>query len=169
FNPIFVVFLTPVIVAFFAWLNKRGKEPSSPKKIGIGMLLLAAGWIIMILASLGLISPKALAGIGGTSPFLVAPYWLIGMYFTLTVSELFISPMGLAFVAKVSPPKFRGMMQGGWLAATAIGNMLSGQVAKPYAALELWQTYTLLVVTSLMSATFMFLIIKKLERVTENS
>ncbi|MCK4890654.1 MAG: MFS transporter, partial [Candidatus Aminicenantes bacterium] len=98
-----------------------------------------------------------------------APYWLIGMYFTLTVSELFISPMGLAFVAKVSPPKFRGMMQGGWLAATAIGNMLSGQVAKPYAALELWQTYTLLVVTSLMSATFMFLIIKKLERVTENT
>ncbi len=169
FNPIFVVFLTPVIVAFFAWQNKRGKEPSSPKKIGIGMLLLGAGWIIMILASLGLISPKALAGIGGTSPFLVAPYWLIGMYFTLTVSELFISPMGLAFVAKVSPPKFRGMMQGGWLAATAVGNMLSGQVAKPYAALELWQTYTLLVVTSLMSATFMFLIIKKLERVTENS
>ncbi|MEN8153747.1 MAG: peptide MFS transporter [Acidobacteriota bacterium] len=166
FNPIFVVFLTPVIVAFFAWLNKRGKEPSSPKKIGIGMLLLAAGWIIMILASLGLISPKALAGLGGTSPFLVAPYWLIGMYFTLTVSELFISPMGLAFVAKVSPPKFRGMMQGGWLAATAIGNMLSGQVAKPYAALELWQTYTLLVITSLMSAAFMFLIMKKLERAT---
>ncbi len=167
FNPIFVVFLTPVIVAFFAWLNKKGKEPSSPKKIGIGMLLLSAGWVIMILASLGLISPKALAGLGGASPFLVTPYWLIGMYFTLTVSELFISPMGLAFVAKVSPPKFRGMMQGGWLAATAVGNMLSGQVAKPYAALELWQTYTLLVVTSLMSATFMFLIIKKLEKVTE--
>ncbi len=169
FNPIFVVFLTPLIVAFFAWLNKRGKEPSSPKKIGIGMLLLGVGWIIMILASFGLISPKALAGLGGTSPFLVTPYWLIGMYFTLTVSELFISPMGLSFVAKVSPPKFRGMMQGGWLAATAIGNMLSGQIAKPYAALELWQTYTLLVVTSLMSATFMFLIIKKLERVTENT
>ncbi len=169
FNPIFVVFLTPVIVGFFAWLNKRGKEPSSPKKIGIGMLLLGAGWIIMILASLGLISPKALAGTGGVSPFLVTPYWLIGMYFTLTVSELFISPMGLAFVAKVSPPKFRGMMQGGWLAATAVGNMLSGQVAKPYAALELWQTYTLLVITSLMSAAFMFLIMKKLERVTASS
>ncbi len=169
FNPIFVVFLTPVIVAFFAWLNKRGKEPSSPKKIGIGMLMLGTGWIIMILASLGLISPKALAGSGGVSSFLVAPYWLIGMYFTLTVSELFISPMGLAFVAKVSPPKFRGMMQGGWLAATAVGNMLSGQVAKPYAALELWQTYSLLVITSLMSAAFMFLIIKKLESVTRNS
>jgi len=166
FNPIFVVFLTPLVVAFFAWLNKRKKEPSSPKKIAIGMLLLAAGWLVMVVAAHGLASPKSLAATGGVSSNLVTPYWLITMYFTMTISELFISPMGLAFVAKVSPPKFRGMMQGGWLAATAIGNMLSGQIARPYASLQLWQTFALLVITSLISAGFMFLILKKLEKAT---
>ncbi len=166
FNPIFVVFLTPVVVIFFAWLNRRKKEPSSPKKIAIGMLLLGAGWLVMVFAALGLANPQSLETTGGVSSVLVTPYWLISMYFTMTVSELFISPMGLAFVAKVSPPKFRGMMQGGWLAATAIGNLLSGQIAKPYASFELWQTFLLLVITSLISAGFMFLILKKLEKAT---
>lgn len=166
FNPIFVVFLTPLVVAFFAWLRKRKKEPSSPKKIAIGMLMLGAGWLIMVFATVGLASPESLSSVGGVSSVLVTPYWLIGMYFTMTVSELFISPMGLAFVAKVSPPKFKGMMQGGWLAATAIGNILSGQIARPYASMELWMTFLLLVITSFISAGFMFLILKKLEKAT---
>jgi POT family proton-dependent oligopeptide transporter len=169
FNPIFVVFLTPIIVGFFAFLNKRNKEPSTPRKIGAGMLIMAAGLCVMIFASLGLSSPSELEGIGGHAPAsqLVTPYWLIGTYFSLTIAELFISPMGLAFVSKVSPPKFRGMMQGGWLFATAIGNLLSGLIGKFYANWEVWQFILMLVITSLISAMFMFSILKRLERVTK--
>jgi POT family proton-dependent oligopeptide transporter len=168
FNPIFVVFLTPVVLAVFAWMAKKGKEPSPPKKIAIGMMLMAAGWIVMIVAAQGQPSPNALEASGTISDALVSPYWLISLYFTLTIAELFISPMGLAFVAKVSPPQFRGMMQGGWLAATAIGNLLSGLIAFPYARLELWQSYLLLMVTSIIAGGLMFMMLKKLERITSD-
>jgi len=132
------------------------------------MLITGSAYIIMIFACQGLASPESLVAQGGVSTMLVSPYWLIGTYFTLTVAELCISPMGLAFVARVSPPKYRGMMQGGWLGATAIGNGLSGQVAIPWANLELWQTFIILVVTSLLAAGLMFSILKKLERSTSS-
>lgn len=164
FNPIFVVFLTPVVLALFSWLNKKGKEPSPPKKMGIGMMILGMAWILMSIAAIGQASPASLEAVGGVSNSLVSPYWLISMYFGMTIAELFISPMGLAFVAKVSPPKLRGTMQGGWLAATAVGNMLSGLVGIPYSHLELWQTFGLLVLTSLIAGGLMFFMLKKLEK-----
>jgi POT family proton-dependent oligopeptide transporter len=168
FNPIFVVFLTPIVIGFFAMMARKDKEPSSPKKIGIGMMLLALGWVVMIIAGRGLASPASLKSVGGVSPMLVSSYWLMSVYITMTVAELFISPMGLAYVAKVSPPKFRGMMQGGWLAATAVGNSLSGLVAIPYAKLELWQTFGLLVLTSVIAGGIMFGMMRKLERAVES-
>lgn len=169
FNPIFVVFLTPIIVAIFAKLNKKGKEPTSPRKIGIGMALTGLAYITMVIASVGLDSPAMLKNGSGISDVLVSPYWLINTYFMLTIAELFLSPMGLSFVAKVSPPKYRGVMQGGWLGATAVGNGLSGLIAIPYANLDLWMTYAILIVTSLLSAIFVFSIMKRLERATNNS
>ncbi|MCP4148734.1 MAG: peptide MFS transporter, partial [bacterium] len=170
FNPIFVVFLTPIVVGFFLWMNSRGKEPSTPGKIGFGMMLLAIGWIFMVVVAVtqSLASPASLESVGGVSSLLVSPYWLINMYFIMTVSELCISPMGLAFVAKVAPPKFRGTLQGGWLAATAIGNSLSGIMGIPYSNLELWQTFLILVVTSVMAGGMMFLMLKKLRQYTES-
>jgi POT family proton-dependent oligopeptide transporter len=164
FNPIFVVFLTPVVLGVFAWLNARGREPTAPKKIAIGMLITALAYVLMIVPSFGLQSPAELQSAGGVSPDRLVPHWLIGTYFTLTIAELFLSPMGLSFVAKVSPPKYRGLMQGGWLAATAIGNILSGFVAIPYARLELWQTFAILCFLCLLSFAFMVVILKKLER-----
>jgi len=164
FNPIFVVFLTPVILVFFSWLNKKGKEPSPPKKMGIGMIILGIAWLLMTIVAFGQQSPASLEVVGGVSNSLVSPYWLISMYFWMTIAELFISPMGLAFVAKVSPPKLRGTMQGGWLAATAIGNMLSGIVGIPYSHIELWQTFGLLVLTSFIAGGLMFFMLKKLEK-----
>jgi len=166
FNPIFVVFLTPLVLGFFAWLNKINKEPSPPGKMGYGMLILGVAWIMMTVVAYNLASPSSLAANGGSgvSPVLVTPYWLISMYFAMTIAELFISPMGLAFVAKVAPPKLRGTMQGGWLAATAIGNMFSGLIGIPYDRLELWQTFGLLVITSFAAGGLMFLMLKKLEK-----
>ena len=168
FNPIFIVFMTPVIVGYFAWLRKNGKEPSSPKKIGIGMLLTALGFTIMVLASRGLMSPKDLAATGGISDTLRSPYWLIGTYFTLTIAELFLSPIGISFVSKVAPPQYKGLAQGGWLGATAIGNLGAGLIGPFWDKWELWQFFGLLVILTLISATFIFSILKRLERATNS-
>ncbi|NOZ45229.1 MAG: peptide MFS transporter [Chlorobi bacterium] len=164
FNPIFIVFLTPVIVGFFAWMRKNGKEPSSPKKIGIGMLLTALGFTVMIIASKNLLSPSDLEG--GVSESLRSPYWLIGTYFTLTVAELFLSPIGISFVSKVAPPQYKGLAQGGWLGATALGNLAAGLIGPFWDKWELWQFFLLLVGLCLLSAIFIFSILKRLEKAT---
>ncbi|MFU8844379.1 MAG: peptide MFS transporter [Bacteroidales bacterium] len=165
FNPIFIVFLTPVVVWLFAYWRKRNIEPSSPKKIGIGMLLAALGFLFLVLASRGLVSPADLAG--EPSPDRVSPYWLINTYLILTIAELFLSPMGISFVSKVSPPRFQGLMQGGWLGATAIGNQLLFVGSSMWVRIELWQVWLIFVVCCLASAAFVFSIIKRLENATK--
>ncbi len=167
FNPIFIVFLTPVIVWLFAYWRKRGKEPSAPRKIGIGMILAALGFVVMLVGSLKLLSPETLASMKIPSPDRVSPYWLINSYLVLTVAELFLSPMGLAFVAKVAPSRFQGLMQGGWLAATAAGNKLLFVGSLMWTRVELWQLWLIFVVCCLASAAFIFSIMKRLERATQ--
>jgi len=168
FNPIFIVFLTPIIVGYFAYLQKRGKEPSSPKKIGIGMIITAVGFGLMVLAAQGLMSPHDLAQQGGVSDSLRSPFWLIGTYFTLTIAELFLSPIGISFVSKVAPPQFKGLAQGGWLGATAVGNLLAGFIGPFWDKWELWQFFGLLVGLTLLSAIFIFSILRLLERATNS-
>ncbi len=167
FNPMFIVLLTPIIVGLFGYLNRRGKEPSSPAKIGIGMVISAVAFVIMVVASYGLSSVHSLHG--GVSPVTVSPFWLISTYFTLTISELFLSPMGLSFVSKVAPPKMKGLMMGGWFASTAIGNYLSGFIGRFYQNWELWQFFLFLVVTSLISAGLILIFLKRLKRATADS
>ncbi len=164
FNPVFIVFLTPVIIAFFAFLKKRNKEPSTPRKIGIGMIIAALGFVLMVFSSLNLTSPSELAG--APAPFRVSPYWLINTYLILTIAELFLSPIGISFVSKVSPPRFQGLMQGGWLFATAIGNKLLFVGSAMWVRIELWQLWSIFVVCCILSAIFIFSIIKRLEKVT---
>lgn len=158
FNPIFIVFLTPIIVGFFSWLRTKGKEPSSPRKIGIGMFVTALGFVVMMLAALKLHSVTGLN-----------PYWLIGTYFTLTIAELFLSPIGISFVSKVAPPKYLGLAQGGWLGATAIGNLLAGLVGKLWDIVELWQFFAILVGLTILSGIFIFSVMRILESATKSS
>ena len=165
FNPMFIILLTPLIVGWFAYLNKKGKEPSSPAKIGIGMLITAVAYVIMIFASQGLPSVFNLSG--QSSAITVSPFWLFSTYFMLTIAELHLSPMGLSFVSKVSPPKMKGLMMGGWFGATAIGNYLSGFVGRFYQNWELWQFFLLLVITSIFAALLLRLFLKKLKHATE--
>ena len=164
FNPIFIVFLTPVIIGFFTWLRSKGKEPSAPRKIGFGMLFTAVGFGLLITASMGLTSPGQLNG--GTSENLVSPFWLINTYLILTVAELFLSPIGISFVSKVAPPKYKGLAQGCWLGATAFGNLAAGLIGILWDKIELWQFFAILVVMCLLSATFIFSILKRLETAT---
>jgi proton-dependent oligopeptide transporter, POT family len=165
FNPFFIVALTPLVLALFSWLRNKGKEPSSPRKIGYGMILTAVGFTILIFASLGLSSPKELGG--EVSKSLVSPYWLISTYFILTIAELFLSPIGISFVSRVAPPKYKGLAQGGWLAATSVGNILVGVMGIFWSKVSLSTFWSILVGCCLLSAAFIFIILKRLEKASE--
>jgi len=176
FNPLFIVSLTFLVMGFFSWLNKRGTEPSTPKKIGIGMVIAAVGFMIILVGSLNLVSPHELkfvdeAGNIKYNPVpdssRVMPYWLMSSYLILTVAELFLSPMGLSFVAKVAPSRFQGLMQGGWLLATAVGNKLLFVGSMFWGKLDLWQLWLIFIVCCLLSAAFIFAVLKRLEKVTK--
>lgn len=167
FNPLFIVALTTLVMGIFAMLNKAGKEPSTPKKIGIGMIIAAAGFTVVLIASMGLISPHTLAGQPVPDSSRVTPYWLVSSYLVLTVAELFLSPMGLSFVSKVAPQRFQGLMQGGWLLATAVGNKLLFVGSFFWGKLELWQLWLIFITCCLLSAAFIFSIMKKLEAATK--
>ncbi|MDN5306288.1 MAG: proton-dependent oligopeptide transporter, family, partial [Bacteroidota bacterium] len=166
FNPFFVVALTPVSLAIFSSLAKKGKEPSAPRKIGYGMIVAALGFIIMAVGSMGLASPDELKDVGGVSDVLVSPNWLISTYLVLTFAELLLSPMGISFVSKVAPPKYKGAMMGSWFAATAIGNYLTSIIGYLWGPIPLWMVWGVLVACCSISAIFIFSIMKKLEKAT---
>ena len=255
FNPFYVVALTPVSMAIFGSLARKGKEPSAPRKIAYGMLVAAIGFMIMAVGSNGLNTPneqqraiavdkaeafakeyytvaataedfetlKADAEVAATikpaTDFMgklnkntrpvffdvynasvtvlkaneaedntavaeaeatlaaikadtkpetrTSPYWLIFTYLILTFAELLLSPMGISFVSKVAPPKLKGLMMGGWFVATAIGNMLVAVGGFLWAGLPLWSVWTVFIVLCLISALFMFIMMKRLEAVTK--
>jgi POT family proton-dependent oligopeptide transporter len=168
FNPFFVVVLTPVSIALFGMLARKGKEPSTPRKIGMGMVIAAFGFAILACASQNLATPYELKDMGGVSDMRVSPNWLIGTYLVLTFAELLLSPMGISFVSKVAPPQYKGLMMGGWFAATAIGNYLTKLIAKIWGSgMPLWMIWSVLIVLCLLSAVFIFSIIKKLEKATQ--
>ena len=243
FNPFYVVALTPVSMAIFGALAKKGKEPSAPRKIAYGMLVAAIGFAIMAVGSQDLNTPneqaKAIAVaqadsiavktiaagtdeaklkevtkmkedfegkitkenkalftkayeanmtiLAGTDSTAVvaatetlnaiksetkpetrtSPYWLIFTYLILTFAELLLSPMGISFVSKVAPPKYKGMMMGGWFVATAIGNLLVSVGGFLWAGLPLWSVWTVFIVLCLLSALFMFIMMKRLENATK--
>jgi len=165
FNPCFVVALTPIIGLIFGALAKKGKEPSSPMKIGLGMLVAAIAFVILLVASWSL--PPAgeqLAAVEAGTATLVSPNWLIGTYFVLTIAELLLSPIGISFVSKVAPPKYKGMMMGGWFVATAIGNFLI-MVPGLMWGMDLAIIWGVLIGICLLSAAFIFSILKRLEKV----
>ena len=166
FNPFYVVALTPVSMAIFSALAAKKKEPSAPRKIAYGMLVAAAGFVVMIIASLGLLTPDAQKAAGDAGTFCSAN-WLISTYLVLTFAELLLSPMGISFVSKVAPPKYKGMMMGCWFVATALGNMLVSVGGFLWGNIPLsivWGVFTGL---CLLSALFMFVMMKKLESATK--
>lgn len=164
FNPFYVVALTPFSMAIFGSLARKGKEPSAPRKIAYGMLVAAIGFGVMAVGSLSLPSPDAQKAAGDAAVF-VSPNWLITTYLVLTFGELLLSPMGISFVSKVAPPKYKGMMMGGWFVATAIGNILVSVGGYLWGSLPLWCVWSVFIVLCLISALFMFSIMKKLEKV----
>jgi MFS family permease len=287
FNPCFVVALTPIVMLVFGALSKRGKEPSSPMKIGLGMLVAGIGFVVLLVGSKGLNTPEVQeadqiryekaqleVAVNKTSLLLkevalpiaatetsdttselshvvhpmygdsevlpmsymgeakeeianaiailkkkdvkrsdiidvqkvlvaqydsiynvceaklpatlksqiqkqdvvaasipavgyVSPNWLIITYFILTIAELLLSPIGISFVSKVAPPKYKGMMMGGWFVATAIGNFLVAVPALLWGSRPLYVVWGVLIAVCLVSALFIFSILKRLEKVAK--
>ena len=165
-NPIFIVLLTPIIMGIFGWLRAKGLEPSTPKKIAIGMGIAASAYLLMSLGSFGLPLFSDIEGNPLIDSAKVTPFLLIGTYFILTIAELFISPLGISFVSKVAPPHLQGIMQGGWLGATAIGNQLLFIGAILYESIPLWITWTVFVAVCVLSMITMLFMVKWLEKIT---
>ncbi|MDE5744504.1 MAG: MFS transporter [Paramuribaculum sp.] len=156
FNPFYVVALTPFSLAIFGWLAKKKKEPSAPRKIGYGMIMAAVAYGVMAIGSIAIIGTQAS----------VSPNWLIATYLLLTFAELLLSPMGISFVSKVAPPKLKGSMMGGWFAATAIGNYLVSIPMLLWGKISVVALWCILIAICLVSALFIFSIMKKLEAAT---
>ena len=164
FNPFYVVFLTPISMAIFAALAKKDKEPSAPVKIGLGMFVAALGYLIMIIGSLGQASPSELQGT--VSPDPVVPMYLISTYLVLTFAELLLSPMGISFVSKVAPPKYKGLMMGLWFASTAVGNYLSSIPGLLWNAVPLWANWAILMALCVIAGIIMFAMMKRINEAT---
>jgi POT family proton-dependent oligopeptide transporter len=237
FNPFYVVALTPVSMALFGWLANRGKEPSAPRKIALGMLVAGIGFAVLAFGSCSLNTPtdqkKSQIAVDAkefavrldnasdenavkeieldiqkykdnlvkannpenevlfnqaltltqnttniasfdvhkatnTKPLMTtSPYWLILVYLILTFAELLLSPMGISFVSKVAPAKYKGMMMGGWFVATAIGNYLTKIGSQFWGDMPLWGVWSIFVAVCLIAAIFMFAMMKKLEDATK--
>lgn len=149
-NAFFVVTLTPLVVAFWSFLRRRGLEPTTPAKMGIGMVLTGAAFAIM-----------GIAGRMGGDFGRVSPLWLIASYAVVTLGELNLSPMGLAFCSKVAPPRFRGLMMGLWFGATACGNYLAGGIEFLWDRWPHSGFFFFLVATSLFAALLLRLVLKR--------
>ena len=155
-NPFWVIVLTPLVVAFFTWLRRKGKEPSTPTKIAFGLLVSALSVLVMIAA--------VKAGNNGEEK--VSVWWLIGSYGVITIGELFLSPMGLSLVSKLSPVRITSLMMGGWFLSTSIGNKLSGILASQWDLYDnkvnyFWLNFILLFAAALL----LFVLLKWLNKV----
>lgn len=124
-NPGWVILLTPLVIAFFAFLRRRGKEPSTATKIAFGLFISGLSALVMVGAVVA--SNNGMEKASG--------WWLLSSYGVITLGELLLSPMGLSVVSKLSPTRIASLMMGGWFVSTSIGNKLSGVLA------TMWDSY----------------------------
>jgi POT family proton-dependent oligopeptide transporter len=135
-NPFWIVALSYPLAQFWVWLARRGLNPSTPAKMAAGMMLTALSFFILYAA----------AKSGGDTGK-VSPWWLVSAYFVISLGELMLSPMGLSLVSKVAPARIKGLMMGGWFAATAIGNQLT-RIGKYW---DVWSHSRFFITLSLMA------------------
>jgi proton-dependent oligopeptide transporter, POT family len=159
-NPGWVIILTPLVVAFFTFLRSRKKEPSTPTKIAFGLLISALSVLVMVAA----------VHIGGNGAEKVSVWWLVANYGVITIGELFLSPMGLSVVSKLSPTNITSLMMGGWFLSTSIGNKLSGVLASMWDTYDdkadfFWVNFSLLMFATLL----MFALLKHLNKVMKEN
>lgn len=116
-NPLFIVLLTLIFVPIFDYLRRKGKEPTTAAKFGMAMFISGLSALVMVFAILSVPSIYT---------HKASPIWLWGTYFVFTISEIFLSPIGLSFVSKLAPARLTALMMGGWFLSTSIGGKVAG-------------------------------------------
>jgi POT family proton-dependent oligopeptide transporter len=152
FNPLFIFIFAPLLDVFWGRQSKKGKEPGSVTKMGIGCVLLGLAFIIMILS------------VKGTAEGKVSPIWLVGATWLMTMGELYLSPIGLSLVTKVSPTRMVSMMMGMWFLSSFLGNYLSGWIGGYYDVMSKESFFGLLMALGVGSGLIFFAIQKPLQK-----
>lgn len=159
-NPLFIVLLTPVFVLLFGYLRKKGKEPTTALKFGMAMFISGLSALVMVFAVMSV--PSIYTHKASSA-------WLWGTYFVFTISEIFLSPIGLSFVSKLSPPRITSLMMGGWFLATSIGGKVAGVMT------GFWDDFTdkkifflILVVAAFIGGILIFSKIKSLNQIVRD-
>ncbi len=150
-NPFWVVVLTPIVVGFFGWMRRRKKEPSTPTKIAIGLIITALSALVMVGAVLSTNDLTIKAG----------SWWLFASYGVITVGELCLSPMGLSLVSKLSPPRITALMMGGFFLAISVGNKLSGMLSSLWEKIPEKQNFFYLNFGLVMAAAIILILMLK--------
>jgi POT family proton-dependent oligopeptide transporter len=153
-NPLGVILFSPLLVGVWGWLRSRHAEPSTPIKILIGMLFTAATFGVM-----------AMAGMAGGDTGRVSPSWLVSAYLLIAIGEICLSPMGLSLVAKVAPPRWRGMLMGGWFVATALGGYTSGALGTLWGTMPHSQFFMVVAGVVLAAAALLVMVLRFLRPV----
>jgi POT family proton-dependent oligopeptide transporter len=117
-NPVFIIIFAPIFGSLWVWLDRKKMNPNLPLKAGLGLVFLSVGFFVI-----------AWGAANSTDGALVSPAWLIVTYFLHTSGELFISPIGLSAITKLSPEKRVGQMMGIWFVGAAMGNLFAGLMA----------------------------------------
>jgi POT family proton-dependent oligopeptide transporter len=157
-NPFWVIFLTPVLVGLWGFLRARRKEPSTPYKLLLGLLITALSCLVMYLA----------AAVTDIQISKASAWWLISTYGVITVGELCLSPMGLSLVSKLSPPRLTALLMGGWFLSTSIGNKLSGVLAGMWDLFDNKANFFLMNFGLVMIAfVVLFLMVKRIRKVMQ--
>jgi POT family proton-dependent oligopeptide transporter len=159
-NPLFIVLLTLIFVPFFAWLRKRGKEPTTASKFGMAMFISGISALVMVFA---------IMSVPSIYTHKASMIWLWLTYFVFTISEIFLSPMGLSFVSKLAPARLTALMMGGWFLSTSIGGKVAGVMA------GFWDDFTdkkifflILVVAAFLGGILIYTRIKSLNKIVRD-
>jgi len=152
-NAIFIIGLAPVFAWLWVWLSKRAREPSSPAKFSVGLVLMGAGFLVMVGASL--------AAAGGHK---VSPLWLVLTYLLHTLGELSLSPVGLSTVTKLAPQRAVGVMMGVWFMSMALGNIIAGRVAGQFEKMTLEQLFGTVAAIAIGAGLILALFVRPIRR-----
>ena len=154
FNPFMIWFFTPALTWIWAKQAAKKQEPSSLTKMAMGCVMLGLGFVVMIAATSGMAADakRSLA-------------WLFGSTAIFTLGELYLSPIGLSFVTKVSPARIVSMMMGVWFLANFIGNYANGRLGMLYEQMPKTQFFLILTGIGVAAGVVLFLMSRPMEKV----
>jgi proton-dependent oligopeptide transporter, POT family len=155
-NSLFIITLAPVFAWLWVWLARRGSEPSSPSKFGMGLVLVGAGFAVLVGGAM-----LAERGV------MVSPMWLVVVYFLHTCGELALSPVGLSAMSKLAPVRIGGLIMGVWFLASAVGNYIGGRLAALYETMTLPSLFGAVAAFGLGAGVLLLLFSRPMRRLTE--